>query len=332
MALLAKKYPNRDLFILDIADVVLKDDTASMEHPIFSLSTKPDMRELHYEHNGNTLIIKPSIDGLATIHDKDVLIFAISQLIEKMNRGEEIKRRVTFTAHSMLVATNRDTNNLAYDRLEMSIERLRGTTLKTNIKMGGQRRVDIFGIIDSGGFIYDENEKRLEYVQITLSDWLFDSIKNNDILTISNDYFLIRKPLQRRIYEIARKHCGNQKEWKIALENLKSKSGSNSPLYKFRFNIRKMIEENDTPDYTFSLNENDIVCFKPKKKAIDFIGKIIIPTEVEEEGRQIALQKRVDYYAMERDWLALADEQTRNGNPPKNIKGAFLGFCKKYKP
>lgn len=36
MALLPVRHPQRDFFVLDIADVVPKDDTASMEHPIFS--------------------------------------------------------------------------------------------------------------------------------------------------------------------------------------------------------------------------------------------------------------------------------------------------------
>jgi hypothetical protein len=52
--LLPERHPTYDLFICDVLDAIPKDDMASMEHPIFSLSTKPDMRELHYEHNGNT--------------------------------------------------------------------------------------------------------------------------------------------------------------------------------------------------------------------------------------------------------------------------------------
>ena len=45
MSLLPDRHPQKDFFILDIADVVPKDDTASMEHPLFSLATKPDMHE-----------------------------------------------------------------------------------------------------------------------------------------------------------------------------------------------------------------------------------------------------------------------------------------------
>ena len=46
MALLPIRHPQRDFIILDIADAVPKDGTASMEHPLFSLATKPDMRHL----------------------------------------------------------------------------------------------------------------------------------------------------------------------------------------------------------------------------------------------------------------------------------------------
>ena len=63
----------------DIFDAVPKADMASMEHPIFSLSTKPDTRVRKYEHNGIKIVIKPSIDGLAMVHDRDILIYCISQ-------------------------------------------------------------------------------------------------------------------------------------------------------------------------------------------------------------------------------------------------------------
>ena len=104
--LLPDRHPNYDLFICDVLDAIPKDDMASMEHPVFSLSTKQDMRHLRYEHNGNTLEIIPSGYGLATIHDKDVLIFVISQLIAKMKDGHEPGRTVVLRAHDLLIATD----------------------------------------------------------------------------------------------------------------------------------------------------------------------------------------------------------------------------------
>ena len=36
-------------------------------HPLFSLSTRPDRRVMHYDHNGATLTVTPSVRGRATI-------------------------------------------------------------------------------------------------------------------------------------------------------------------------------------------------------------------------------------------------------------------------
>ena len=63
--LLPVRYPDPDLFICDVLDAIPKDDMASMEHPIFSLATKPDRRVFRYEHNGNVIEIIPSGKGLA---------------------------------------------------------------------------------------------------------------------------------------------------------------------------------------------------------------------------------------------------------------------------
>ena len=122
--LLPVRYPDPDLFICDVLDAIPKDDMASMEHPIFSLATKPDRRVFRYEHNGNKLEIVPSVKGLATIHDKDILIYCISQLIGKMNQGERPSRTLHLTARDLLVWTNRQTDGDGYDRLRSAFERL----------------------------------------------------------------------------------------------------------------------------------------------------------------------------------------------------------------
>lgn len=70
----------QDFFVCDFFAAVPKHDLASMEHPIFSLSTRPDRRVVSYDHNGATLTVTPSVKGRATIFDADILIFCISQL------------------------------------------------------------------------------------------------------------------------------------------------------------------------------------------------------------------------------------------------------------
>jgi len=72
---------------------------ASMEHPIFSLSTKPDNRVRRYQNGDVFVEIKPSSDGLATVHDRDVLIYCISQLMASLNAGKPVSQLVRFKAH-----------------------------------------------------------------------------------------------------------------------------------------------------------------------------------------------------------------------------------------
>ena len=146
--LLPVRHPNQDLFICDVLDAIPKDDMASMEHPVFSLSTKPDNRTRRYEHNGNVIEIIPSGKGLATIHDKDILIYCISQLIAKMNQGEAPSRTVRLQAYDMLVATNRQTSGEGYRLMTDALTRLRGTTVRTNIRTGGVEETRIFGLIE----------------------------------------------------------------------------------------------------------------------------------------------------------------------------------------
>lgn len=323
MALLPDRHPQQDFFVLDIADVMPKDDTASMEHPLFSLATKPDMRHLVYHSGGQKLEITPSGRGLPTIFDKDILIFCISQLMHKKNRGEKIGKRVRFSARELSIATNRPIGGNHYKRLEQAFQRLRGTSFTTNIQTGNKIETRVFGLVDEGGFVRTANERfQLDYCEIVLSDWLMRAIEGNEVVTISNDYFRLRRPLERRIYEIARKHCGSQPRWQIGLAKLQEKTGSNAPLKRFRLNLREIIQNDHTPFYRIELTEDDLVIFRPRTEKKALSKNIVIPPWAEERGRQIAQEKGWDYYALEQEWLAFA-------NNPKDAGAAFVGFCKK---
>lgn len=323
MALLPDRHPQQDFFVLDISDVVPKDDTASMEHPLFSLATKPDMRHLVYKSGQNKLEITPSGRGLPTIFDKDILIFCISQLMHKKNRGEKIGKRVRFSARELSIATNRPIGGNHYKRIENAFRRLQGTQFVTNIQTGNKMETRVFGLIDEGSFVRTADERfRLDYCEVVLSDWLLRAIEGDEVVTISNDYFRLRRPLERRIYEIGRKHCGSQPRWQIGLVKLQEKTGSNAALKRFRHNMRQIIEDDHTPFYRLELTKEDLVIFRPRspKKAIS--KDITIPAWAEEKARAIASEKGWDYHALQAEWLAFADN-------PKDAGAAFVGFCKK---
>jgi hypothetical protein len=88
------RYPQGNFFFCDILVATPKGGMAPMEHPLFSLSTQPDRRSLRYENGRNWVDVRPGAAGLATIHDRDVLIFCISQLVAAMNEGREPSRYV----------------------------------------------------------------------------------------------------------------------------------------------------------------------------------------------------------------------------------------------
>ncbi|MFN9975392.1 MAG: replication initiator protein A, partial [Phycisphaerae bacterium] len=160
--LLPNRHPTPDFFVCDIFDAVPKADMASMEHPIFSLSTKPDKSVRRYEHGDAYVEIKPSSDGLATVHDRDVLIYCISHLMAAINDGREVSQTVRFRAFDLLKATNRMTNGQGYDALKAAFERLSGTRISTNIVTGGLEVFETFGLIERARIVRETRDGRMQ--------------------------------------------------------------------------------------------------------------------------------------------------------------------------
>lgn len=251
-----------DFFVADILDPAPKNDVASMEHPIFALRAG-DMQVRRYERNGHTLTILPGATGCATIHDKDLWIYCISQLIEAANRGREIGPTVRFTAFDFLATTHRGTSGRAYERMSEMLRRLKGTVVETSIETAGLRERRGFGLIEGWRVIEKSQDAgRMVAVEVDLPKWLFRSVQAKRVLTLSSAYFRLRKPLDRRIYELARKHCGEQPRWRISLAVLHQKSGSMGELRRFRFDVKALAESGNLPDYLMAIDlQRDMVTF-----------------------------------------------------------------------
>ena len=328
--LLPVRHPTKDFFILDVRDATPKDDIASMEHPIFSLSVKPDMRELKYEHNGYRITITPSGRGLATIMDKDIILYIISKLISLQNRGVPITPWVEVTAHEVMVATNWNIGAHDYKRFEDGLVRLRGTTIITNIPTGEREQIRGFGLIDEFEItrIGENGRKsafgRMSKVRVKLSEWTLNAIRAGEVLTINPLYFRLRRPLERRIYELSRKHVGDKTQpWPISVEKFQKKVGSNAPTKKFRYFVRQIISDGNIPDYEFSL-EGDQVIIQRIQRFVP-VGRVRLKSETIERAKDMAREKNLDFQVLEEEWQAMVQ---RNGEPD-SPDGAFIGFIKK---
>ncbi|MEJ1297688.1 MAG: replication initiator protein A [Candidatus Sedimenticola sp. (ex Thyasira tokunagai)] len=260
------KYDQLDFFVADVIDAAPKGDLHTMEHPLFSLSKKTDTQIREYHHGDITITITPSVLGLATIWDKDILLYCGSQITEALNRGEQISRTVKADSYSILTATDRGTGGKNYDQLIAALERLAGTQIKTNLASGGLRQTEGFGLIDNWR-VADEHPKtgRPVSFELTLSEWLFRALCKREVLTFNKNYFKLTGGLERRLYELARKHCGNQPSWEIRLDTLHKKSGSTGALKSFRARLKKLAGANKLPDYVIWYDlEADKVLFTPR--------------------------------------------------------------------
>ena len=314
--LLPIRHSNADLFICDVADVVFKDIMPHLEHPFFTLSKKPDTTIRRYEHNGEYIELVPSVKGLPTIYDKDILIYCISQVMHKLRRGEPVGQYLRITAYDLLAFTNRGTAGKDYKALCEALDRLEGTRIKTNIKTGGidphlDPRRKSFGFIDASDAPRKEGLKgRLQWVDIKLSDWMFDAIKGYEVLTLHRDYFRLGKPIERRVYELARKHCGRQSEFTISVGTLHKKSGSQSPEKRFREMVKHIARHDHLPDYRVVFGEKtDNVTFynrerwwdgTPLPSSDDSIP--LLSSDAYEQARDEA--PGYDVHALESEWRA----------------------------
>ena len=270
----------------------------------------------------------------------NILIYCISQCMAALNEGRQVHRTMRFSAHDLLKATNRATNDRGYKLFKDALNRLRNTSIQTNITTGGIEQWDVFGFIDAAKTIRKSRDGRMLAVEITLSDWLFNAIdtKRGEILTIAPEYFQLRKPLERRLYEIARKSCGTKNRMlRYGMDKLRLKTGSQSSPKEFRRMVKAIVDMNNEkhhiPDYTFEL-DGDLFIIRPRSdftevyaepETVDAVSQIKLPESAYKVARKNAAG--YDIYFLEQEWRHWL--QSTN-SMPKKPSGSFVDFVKRY--
>ncbi|NEZ61024.1 replication initiator protein A [Adonisia turfae] len=331
------------LFAEDRANLPLKDDRVLMEHPFFSLEKKPQMKPIFYQHDDVEIIVEPGPRGVATIWDKEVLIYIASILNERIERGEIPSHKIRFVAADFLKRTKRSTGKRGYELLLNALDRLRNTSIRTTIASGDEKERRGFGWIESWRTIdrtLPNGKTVMVAVEVTLSDWVFRAItRDRRVLTIHDEYFTMSKGLARRFYELARKHCGRQKSWSISLPRLKDKCGSNREIRRFKADVVSLIRENCLPEYTMEINvardpARSRITFRPKK----LINKTSASQRPKLKGSfELSVHTLIDakesypnydIQHIEQEWRAWA--QKKHKDAPLNPDKAFLAFCTRY--
>lgn len=327
------KYNQDDLFIVDALDVALKSDIASMEFPFYSLTTKPEREVKVYEKDGKRIEFRPSIEGLPTIFDKDLLVFAISHAVREMNLNGTAPSTVTFRPIDYFKFTHRAMSGRDYDLLMGSIDRLDGSRIKTNVRIGDSIIDGWFGIVEKAGMktktLGDGRNKPTE-ITIKFSDMVMEQINCSKVLTLHKDYFRLRRAIDRRVYEIARKHCGQQKSWSILLSSLQQKTGSKSPLRTFRLAIKKLAESGNLLDYLMYFDsDEDKVYFFPRTEFMENIAQKSISANIPKWAinKVNAFLPHKNGETLLKEWEQVWIET--GSKKLENPIGAFIGYCKK---
>ena len=231
-------------------DAKFKIDVMSMEAPVFAISKNVEKNKEEFQWSSvdgkMKLTIIPSVLGRPTMYDKKIIVYIISCLVQRRNDKLPISKTVKFPIYDYLTATDCMTGGDEYISFEKGLDRLKTNSFKTNIKSNNIEITSLFSLIDS--YQLHKVNKKVKYAEVTLSDWIFNAIEGFNVITIKQEYFKL-KPLEKRLYEIARKHVGNQAEFKIKTQHLWKKTGSISTSKEFNRMLKVIIESNLLPDY-----------------------------------------------------------------------------------
>lgn len=237
--------------------VALRDSRSLLEFPFFGLRRTPGHDPIEFKLGEVSLRVTGGEKGIATMWDRDLLIYAASIINKAIEAGETPHRRIRFVAHDFLRNTKRGVGKRAYQQLSEALVRLNTTHITTSIEAANEVERRGFHWIDSykeNTIIARDGEKRLSNIEITMNDWLFRGlVQDRSVLGISPAYFELQGGLERRLYQIARKHCGKQKSWPFSLGKLRAKVGTTQDMRFFKRDLIKAIEADNIPTYTFRI-------------------------------------------------------------------------------
>lgn len=256
------KPSQRDLFQLDSPLTgEIRGERSLMAFPFFALSKNAWMKPLSYEHANVSIEVRPSANGVATIYDKEIVLYIASLMAAKIEAGEDVAQDFVFTAHDLFSVTGANHSARSYARLSEALERLQGTQIKTNIEAGGEGEEGFFSWLSEARLHYSKTrtgERRLKAVKVRLCDWLHRAIlRDRQVLDYAAAYFQLG-PIERRIYEVARATADGEGRVEADLATFRLQVGYQNPLANFRTAMKAIAGADGIPDYQVELVEEAV--------------------------------------------------------------------------
>ena len=260
----AAKLKQIDLFVAPQLDArSLRDDVDIMSLPFFSIEKTPRMEPIVFERTVGDrrqyIRVSPGEYGLATIWDNDIILYLRTQIIEALNKNQDVGRRVSFHIHDCLVATGRRTGGREYESFKDALTRLKTTSVLTNISTSDEIADEGFGWLESFKIKKRRTASGADVMascEVVVSEWLFGLFVNSRrSLAIDSAYFDLQGGLERKLYGILRKHLGNQTRFHIGVDTLKDLCGVKRDLRRFTYDLKKIVEKG-LPGFDLELTKN----------------------------------------------------------------------------
>ncbi|KKC24089.1 replication initiator protein A [Sphingomonas sp. SRS2] len=236
----------------------VRGERSVMDFPFFALSKVAVLKPLDYKLGNVSIQIRPSATGIATMYDKEIILYIASLMAQEIGRGGEVDQEFTFTAHDFFRITGvARPGKRDYQRFTDALERLQGTQIKTNIQTGSQIDRGWFSWLSEAAANYTRlpnGEEQLRNVKVRLCAWLHRAIqRDGHIYSYHHDYFRLGT-IERRLYEIAHCHCDGE-EVEMPLDLLSAKVGSTASLAKFKQHLKDVEADDRLPEYRVTLKD-----------------------------------------------------------------------------
>ena len=244
-------------------DMPPRDQRDLMQRPFFSPAKAKRLAPILYQA-GDTQVQVYAVpeDGMATIWDADVLIWAASQILATQDRGLPTSRFFRFTPYRLLVAIGRATGNREYQLLKGALTRLQSTVISTTIRHGARWRRQQFSWIDEWEELITTSSDHCENMEFVLPEWFYQGVFDRRlVLTIDPAYFALSGGIERWLYRVARKHAGRQiGGWRFEIRHRHAKSAGLARFSDFALDIRRIVARQPLPGYARALERHDNGC------------------------------------------------------------------------
>lgn len=256
------KLPVQRDFLSAIFDVTGRDNRHIMDVAIFRLSKRGQRANdtIRYDLPNGYVEVSAGSNGMATVWDYDLVLMAVSNITEAMNRyraGKGPFPSRTFRPHvgDVLKFCRKENGGTQRDSILASLKRLSTTLvmIQREVTVNGVEKVIDSGetLIGSFGTVANGKTKKLEYLEYTIPQWMFDQITTTatpEVLSVHQDYFLLESGMARFIYRVARLSAGStHATWGFDL--IRERSGSVGPQKEVNRMLRELIASNDLPEY-----------------------------------------------------------------------------------